>query len=370
MMITPSVLKTDNHITQWTDWKWQDRHAIQSMESLSSVIELSSKERAYITKVSKTCPMKITPYYLQLVDNENPNCPIRKMTVPDERELLVLPNELKDPIGDASGHNRQALSSLVHRYTDRVLLFPTRRCGSFCRHCFRKWRRTELPSNSEARTLAPAFSYIENCPSIKEVILSGGDPLMLEDDVLLSILSRLKEIPHIKVIRIHSRMPVVNPFRITNRLAKELSRFRPLWLVTHINHPREVTPSVREHLALLAKQGIPLLNQSVLLRGVNADVHSLQDLSWQLIEAGIQPYYLHHLDMAQGLSHFRVSLDEGMQLMRELQKDLPGYAIPKYMLDIPGGQGKVPVQYPYVINEADKTKVESKPGIYINYPDK
>lgn len=292
------------------------------------------------------------------------------MVVPDERELVVLPNELTDPIGDAGRGNRHSLPALVHRYPDRVLLFPTRQCGSHCRHCFRKWRREALPSSPLPGELAPAVSYIETHPDIKEVILSGGDPLMLKDEELFLLLSRLKAIDHVKVIRIHTRMPVVNPFRITNRLADEFSRFRPLWVVTHFNHHKEITQTAGKHVSFLLERGIPVLNQSVLLKGVNADTNTLRELSWRLVETGIQPYYLHHLDCVQGLSHFRVSIDEGLNLVRRLQGILPGYAVPKYMLDIPGGYGKVPLQYAYLKRSAlGSLVVESPQGHYVMYSD-
>jgi len=360
--------KTDPGL--WSDWEWQDNHAIRNVEALARFLILSPGDVSQIAGVSKTCPLKITPYYLQLINPQKPDCPIRKIAVPDGRELLAHPNELRDPIGDASPMNRHSLPSLVHRYPDRVLLFPTQRCGMYCRHCFRKWRRGALPSFPSARETASAVSYIRTHPDIKEVILSGGDPLMLNNEVLFSLLAKLKRIAHVKVLRIHTRMPVVNPFRITNTLAEGLSRFRPLWLVTHFNHPRELTKTARDHVSLLLERGIPLLNQTVLLKGVNADADTLRALSWGLIEAGIQPYYLHHLDCVQGLSHFRISIDEGTHLIRQLQGTLPGYAIPRYMLDIPGGHGKVPLEYPYVKRDAcGGIVVESPKGESVAYTD-
>jgi lysine 2,3-aminomutase len=364
------IMKSSIDPDLWSDWEWQDKNAIRTVDALSKSMTLSSRQLFHIEKVSKVCPFKITPYYFHLIDQKKPNCPIRKIAVPDEREMLVLPNEMTDPIGDTSHLNRHSLPSLVHRYPDRVLLFPTNQCGIYCRHCFRKWRRGDLPSSSSARNLSSAISYIKNHPDIKEVILSGGDPLTFQDENLFSLLSQLKEIAHIKVLRIHTRMPVVNPFRITNRLAEGLSRFRPIWLVTHFNHPKEMTETASNHISLLLERGIPLLNQTVLLKGVNTDADTLRELSWRLIEAGIQPYYLHHLDCVQGLSHFRVSIDEGMYLIRQLQGTLPGYAIPKYMLDIPGGHGKVPLQYPYLRkNDSGSIVVESPKGEGVVYED-
>ncbi len=354
--------------TDWSSWKWQDNAAISKASALAQAIALPSMEQSSIAAVAKVLPFKIPPYYAGLMERDNPQCPIRKMAVPDEQELVIRDGELTDPIGDTSTQNRFSMASLVHRYPDRVLLFPTWQCGLYCRHCFRKWRRRALPQMLPDHEVASAISYIASCPKIKEVILSGGDPLMLEDEPLFSLLSRLRQIPHVKVLRIHSRMPAVNPYRITQSFAQRLSQFRPLWMVTHFNHPGEITDTARTHLSFLVDNGLPVLNQAVLLKDINTDAAVLQALSWKLIAAGVQPYYLHHLDCVPGLSHFRVCIDEGLCLIRQLHGNLPGYAVPRYVLDIPGGHGKIPLEYPYLKERfSGRILVETPGGAYVQY---
>jgi len=215
-----------------------------------------------------------------------------------------------------------------------------------------------------------AIGYIEQHPEIHEVILTGGDPLMLSDEVIFEILHRLKQIDHIRTLRIHTRMPVVNPFRITRELAQGLRQFNPLWVVTHFNHPVEVTPTARKHLSYLVDSGIPVLNQGVLLKGINDDCDTLRELGWKLIESRVKPYYLHHLDRAEGLSHFRIGVRKGLKLLRELRGTVPGYAIPSYILDIPKGYGKVPLQYQHLNTDgSDQIYVETPDGEYIMYAD-
>jgi lysine 2,3-aminomutase len=315
--------------------------------------------------------MKVTPYYLGLMDPEDPGCPIIRMAIPDIREITVHPEELEDPTGDENPDlGNQPVPRLVHRYPDRVLLLPTARCGAYCRHCFRRRLAGRSDENATGSELSAALRYIESHTGIREVILSGGDPLMMPDEALLSLLSRIRKIPHVRLLRIHTRMPVVNPFRITTELAEGLSRFRPLRMVFQINHPREITSVALEYWARLTESGIPLLNQSVLLKGVNDHPDILRDLGWRLTEAGIQPYYLHHLDLARGTGHFRVGIRKGLRLLKALQGTLPGDAIPRYVLDTPGGYGKVPIQYPYLAETGpDEYRVETPAGRFITYRD-
>jgi len=359
------------HDRETSEWVCQNRNAILTAEQLAKHLPLTPKEYRNVEAACRRFQMKITPYYLGLIDPEDPACPIRKMAVPDVRELKVLNSELADPIGDANQElNNQPVPALTHRYPDRVLLYPTSLCGIYCRHCFRRRLAGRKEFAATQRQIATALRYIREHPEIREVILTGGDPLMLADQALESVLRQLKDIPSIRTLRIHSRMPVVNPFRITEELAETLSQFAPLWLVTHFNHPREVTDVAKEHLARLVERGIPLLNQGVLLKGVNDDPEVLRELGWKLIEARVKPYYLHHLDRAQGLSHFRVGVRRGLQLMRELRGTIPGYAIPSYILDIPKGYGKVPLQYHYLsTDEKERIYVESPEGDYVMYAD-
>ncbi|MBW2368891.1 MAG: KamA family radical SAM protein [Deltaproteobacteria bacterium] len=353
------------------NWRIQDCNAITCLDELCRHVAFPADEKAKILKACKRFPLKVSRYYLNLIDADDPDCPLRKMAIPDVRELIVSPYELADPIGDThSALNNQPRPALVHRYQDRVVFMPTTLCGMYCRHCFRRRLAGKHEQNPTQEELDSALSYIESTAGIREVILSGGDPLMMDDAALFIILARIQAAPHVRVLRIHTRMPAVTPYRITDELVAGLSRFRPLWLVTHFNHPRELTGVAIEKLRRLTDAGIPLLNQSVLLKGVNDRVDVLRDLGWGLIEAGVKPYYLHHLDLAQGLGHFRVSIEKGVRLIRELQGTLPGYAIPRYVLDVPEGYGKVPVQYCY-LNRMDvqRYQVEAPDGTRVEYLD-
>jgi lysine 2,3-aminomutase len=353
------------------EWRQQDGNAVRDAAGLSKYLPLSETARKNIETARLRFRMKVTPYYLGLMDPEDPECPITRMAIPDIRELTVHPEEMEDPTGDENPDlGNQPVPRLVHRYPDRVLLLPTAKCGAYCRHCFRRRLAGRSDENATESELSNALRYIENHAGIREVILSGGDPLMMPDEALLSLLSRVRKIPHVRLLRIHTRMPVVNPFRITKELARGLSRFRPLRMVLQINHPREVTALAREHWARLSESGMPLLNQSVLLKGVNDHTDILRELGWRLMESGIQPYYLHHLDLARGTGHFRVGIKRGLQVMRELQGILPGDAIPRYVLDTPGGFGKVPVQYPYLTEtDPNEYRVETPAGRSITYRD-
>ena len=353
------------------DWRMQDRNAVRSVKALSECLPLSPTARNGAEEAERLFRMKITPYYLGLINPNDPDCPIAKMAIPDIRELTVDPGELEDPTGDESRElNTQPVPRLIHRYPDRVLLLPTTRCGSYCRHCFRRRLAGRADRSATEFEISAALRYVKVHTEIREVILSGGDPLMLSDDALFSLLDRIKRIPHVRVLRIHSRMPVVNPYRITGVLVEGLARFRPLWLVLHVNHPREVTQITEERWRRLTESGIPILNQTVLLKGVNDHADTLRELGWRLLESGVQPYYLHHPDLARGTGHFRVSIREGLRLMRTLQGALPGYAIPRYVLDIPGGYGKVPLQHPYLNERKDGTLyIETLTGRCLDYSD-
>ncbi len=353
------------------DWRRQDRMAIRDAAALSSYLPLSGKAGKDIERARLRFRMKITPYYLGLANPEDPECPIMKMAIPDIRELTIHPDELEDPTGDENPElGNLPVPRLVHRYPDRALLLPTARCGTYCRHCFRRRLAGRADHNATQFELSAALRYIRTHTGIREAILSGGDPLMMSDESLLSLLERIRKIPHVRTLRIHTRMPVVNPFRITDELARGLSRLSPLWLVLQVNHPREITPIARKHWRRLTDSGIPLLNQSVLLKGVNDHTDTLRELGWGLIESGIRPYYLHHPDLAKGTGHFRVAVQKGVHLLRELQGTLPGYAIPQYVLDTPGGHGKVPLQYPYLKEKSSgEYQVEPPCGGQIAYTD-
>lgn len=310
---------------------------MRTAAGLSEYIDLTSAEIARIESAAKLQPLKITPYYLSLLDRNNPADPLRRMVLPDVRELHVAPGESADPIGDTGQY--QPVPCVTHRHPERVLIYPVMQCAGYCRYCFRRRRvdaDAEIWSSGVERK---ALKYIREHREIREVILTGGEPLLLDDAQLSALLKKLRRIPHIRLLRIHTRMPAFNPFRITRRLAVELKSFQPLWVVVHFNHPREITPVAGYYLDRL-RRNAPMLNQSVLLKGVNDNADTLRELFWRLAERGIKPYYLHHPDQAEGTRHLRPSLRDGLSLWEELSGTLPGYLIPRYVLDVPGGFGK------------------------------
>lgn len=297
--------------------------------------------------------MAADDYYLGLIDPDDPDDPIRRQALPDVAELLESPGELRDPIGD---NVHAAAENLVHRYRDRVLFFPTFLCPMYCRYCFRKIALNEAPVRLD-RVLPPAVAYVAAHPEVREVILTGGDPLLLSDERLDRVLGAFRALPNIERLRIHSRVPVTRPSRVDAGLVRMLASHRPLFLVTHFNHPRELTPVAEAGIRALVDAGITVLNQAVLLRGVNADAETLAALFGGLLRWQVRPYYLHHLDMTVGTSHFRVSLREGLATVRSLRGRLSGLAWPTYVLDIPGGGGKVPV-------DSDFVRETATPGVY------
>ena len=336
--MTPSI---DFAAHEWNDWRWQLKHAARSVNDLIALGLISSEDSAYSDQLATRYKTLISPYYLSLIDPHNPQCPIRKQALPSIEELKDVKGELSDPIGDQI---YSPTPIIVHRYPDRALLFPTFECPMYCRYCFRK----ETLNDSSIRlhqALPDALKYINNHPQIQEVILSGGDPLMLSDDKLKRLMIQVIN-AGVRRIRIHSRMVVTLPQRITHNLGsifEELSSEVHLMMVTHFNHPKELTEDSCHALKTMRDSGVSLLNQSVLLKGVNDHVHTLKKLSHQLINNSVFPYYLHHPDLTKGTQHFRLSISEGLQLYKKLRGQISGYLIPRYVIEIPRGGGKVEV---------------------------
>jgi lysine 2,3-aminomutase len=290
-------------------------------------------------------PIRIPRYYLDLIDWSDPADPLRRQVLPTTDERVVLPDDLRDPIGDDA---HRPVPGIVHRYPDRVLFLVTATCAVHCRFCFRR----EF-IGKPIRTLRPeqfdgAIDYVSSHPEVWEVILSGGDPLVFPDAYLATVFDRLRSIPHVRIIRVHTRTPAIFPDRLSGAFAELARRHAPLYLVVHVNHPREVTARFVERIGLVVDRGIPVLSQTVLLRGVNDEVETLTGLFRRLVEARIKPYYLHQLDRAPGTNHFRVPIHEGQRLMRALRGNVSGLCLPTYILDIPGGHGKVPLTGEYV----------------------
>ena len=332
-------------------WQKQLANRITTVEQLDKKIRLTDKEREDLLSMTARFRMGITPYYLSLIDKNNPDCPIRKQAIPTINELNVREEELPDPLGD---ERRSPIKGITHRYPDRLLLYPTYQCAMYCRHCFRRRIVGQSDKTLTSEEMDKAIAYIQEHTEVREVILSGGDPLFLPDEMLKSLLSRIKNIPHVRWIRIHSRVFVTLPYRITPTLARILKSVRPLSIITHVNHPNEITPQFKRAVDRILCSGIPMFDQSVLLKGINDNHETLQELFYRLMESGVKPYYLHQCDLAQGVSHFRTSVQTGINLMKGLRGFISGLCIPTYMIDTPGGYGKVPINYDYIKSYENK----------------
>lgn len=335
-------------------WRRQLVTGARDVDALVARGLVSAADAPALRLVVERYEMLVSDYYLSLIDANDPECPIRKQALPDVAELVERAGERRDPIGDTA-HGQAGI--LVHRYPDRALLFPTFRCPMFCRYCFRKVALNDEPIRLRQR-LDEALDYLAAHPAIAEVILSGGDPLMLSDERLAELLGRLRAIQSVRRIRIHTRFPVTLPMRVGASLARILGEARPLYVVTHFNHPRELTVESSAALAHLVGAGVTVLNQSVLLRGVNADGAVLGALFEGLLDRQVRPYYLHHPDLTVGTQHFRVSIDEGLRIVAGLRGRLTGLAWPTYVIDIPGGGGKVPLDSHAVRRDA------TAPGVW------
>lgn len=352
----------------WNDWHWQLQHRLSSLEQLERFLPtLTPQERAGILLANHKLALAITPYFFNLIDPEDENCPIRRQVVPRIEEMQTARWEMPDPCGEESD---SPVPGLVHRYPDRVLFLVTDRCASYCRYC----TRSRLVSNAAGYDFHPQFDrqidYIRRHSEVRDVLLSGGDPLLLSDDKLESLLGQLRDIPHVEFLRIGTRIPIFLPQRITPALGNLLKRFHPLFISIHTNHPRELTTEARAALGLLADSGVPLGNQSVLLRHINDDVTVMRALVHKLLICRVKPYYLYQCDLIAGSAHLRTSVRRGLQIMQSLRGFTSGYAIPQYVIDAPGGGGKVPVNPEYMLSHnADRVVFRNFEGRIFEYPE-
>ncbi len=352
----------------WNDWHWQLRNRITNLEQLERLMPtLTPEEHAGTLLANTKLALAITPYFFNLIDPADENCPIRRQVIPRIEETNTAPWEMSDPCGE---DEHSPVPGLVHRYPDRVLFLVTDRCASYCRYC----TRSRLVSNASGYDFHPEFEkqieYIRKTPAIRDVLLSGGDPLLLSDDKLDYLLGRLREIPHVEFLRIGSRIPIFLPQRITPALCAMLRKYHPLFLSIHSNHPRELTTEVREGLGRLADAGIPLGNQSVLLKHVNDDVTVMRALVQKLLMCRVKPYYLYQCDLITGSAHLRASVRKGLEIMEGLRGHTSGYAVPQYVIDAPGGGGKVPVNPEYVLSRnADRVVIRNFEGKIFEYPE-
>ena len=333
---------------QWNDWRWQARARIRSLEELSRIFDLSNDERDAVARHQGSLPLGITPYYASLMSREDAMEPLRRTHIPVGSEYLKTPGEADDPLGE-DGHS--AVPGLVHRYPDRVLFLATGFCSIYCRYCTRSRMVGEAGGDySFSRPQwEDALNYIADNPQIRDVLISGGDPLTLSDERLDYLLGRLRRIPHVEFVRLGTKVPVVLPMRITRSLIRVLKKHHPLWMSLHFTHPAELSPEVTEAVTRLADAGIPLGSQTVLLKGVNDSVDTLKSLYHGLLMRRVRPYYLYQCDPITGSSHFRTSIDKGLEIMQGLRGHTTGYAVPTYVIDAPGGGGKIPLLPDYVV---------------------
>ena len=353
---------------QWRNWQWQIRHRIRDLETLEEItdIRLNETQRAGFKATVNKFPMSITPYYLSLIDVDDlENDPVFIQSFPSPNELTVLDSDMCDPLHE---DHDSPVPGITHRYPDRVLFLVSNFCAMYCRHCTRKRRVGDRDNIPDQKQIAAGIDYIRKTPQIRDVLLSGGDPLLLSDERLDQILSELHDIEHVEVIRIGTRTPAVLPFRITDNLVSILKKYHPLWINTHFNHPREITQSSREAVAKLADAGIPLGNQSVLLAGVNDCPRIMRSLVHKLVSNRIRPYYLYQCDMSEGLSHFRTPVGKGIEILESLIGHTSGFAVPTYVIDAPGGGGKIPVMPNYLISwSTNKVVLRNYEGIITTY---
>jgi lysine 2,3-aminomutase len=352
----------------WNDWRWQNRNRVRTLADLERMIRLTDDERNAIRRHEGPLPVGITPYYASLLDEHDATQPLRLTVVPVMGEYVRTPGEADDPLGE-DGHS--PTPGLVHRYPDRVLLLVTGFCSVYCRYCTRARLVGATGERSiKKHDLEKALAYIAATPTVRDVLISGGDPLSLDEERLEWILAELRRIPHVEFVRIGSKQPVVQPQRVTPALVRMLKRFHPLWMSLHFTHPDELTPEVAEACGRLADAGIPLGSQTVLLKGVNDDVDTMRRLVHGLLKIRVRPYYIYQCDPISGSAHFRTSVEKGVEIIRGLRGHTTGYAVPSFVVDAPGGGGKIPISPDYVVGrEGDDLVLRNFEGRQYRYPD-
>lgn len=358
----------NKNISHWKDWKWQIKNSITKIDTFERLLNIhfTDEERVKLEEITSKFPLSITPYYLSLIDsNDYKNDPIFLQAFPSINESLVGNHEMKDPLHEDKD---SPAPGITHRYPDRVLFHISNVCAMYCRHCTRKRKVGDVSTIPNREELKKGIEYIKNTPEVRDVLLSGGDALLLSDDNLDWILTEIQKIPHVEVIRIGSRVPVVLPYRITDELVDMLKKHHPIWINTHFNHPRELTESSKEALRKLADAGIPLGNQSVLLAGINDCPEIIKKLCQQLVKNRVRPYYLYQCDLSEGLAHFRTPVSKGIEIMERLIGHTSGFAVPTYVIDAPGGGGKIRVMPNYLISWAtNKVILRNYEGIITSY---
>ncbi len=353
---------------EWHDWKWQLRHRVRELPALERIVRLTDDERAMVASLGDRLPVGITPYYASLFASDDPSDGLRRTMVPVGSEDLESPGELADPLGE---DHDMPVPGLVHRYPDRVLFLVTSFCAVYCRYCTRSrlvGKTGEYHFNQAQ--YERAIDYIARTPAIRDVLISGGDPLTMADDRIEWLLSRLRAIPHVEFIRIGTKVPAVLPQRITPALCAMLKRYHPFWLSVHFTHPNEVTPEVAQACERLADAGIPLGSQTVLLKGVNDDVDTMKELMHKLLRIRVRPYYIYQCDPIPGSAHFRTPVEKGLEIIEGLRGHTTGYAVPQFVIDAPGGGGKIPLLPSYLVGrDGDDVVLRNYEGKTFRYPD-
>ncbi|MGL5439975.1 MAG: lysine 2,3-aminomutase [Filifactoraceae bacterium] len=350
---------------QWNDWKWQVKNRIETLEQLKKYIPLTAEEEEGAAETLETLRMSITPYYLSLIDVNDPDDPIRKQAVPTAAEIRRTEHDMADPLNEDGD---SPVPGLTHRYPDRALLLITDQCAMYCRHCTRRRFAGQNDNALPLEQIDKAIDYISKTPVIRDVLLSGGDALLMSDENLEYIIKKLRAIPHVEIVRLGSRTPVVLPQRITQEFCEMLKKYHPIWLNTHFNHPNEITEESSRGCNLMANAGIPLGNQSVLLRGINDCQHIMLTLVNELVKIRVRPYYIYVCDLSLGLEHFRTPVSKGIEIIEGLRGHTSGYCVPTFVVDAPGGGGKTPVMPNYVISQGhDKVILRNYEGVITTY---
>ena len=349
---------------KWNDWRWQLSNRLNTAEDMEKVITVTDSERKAL-QTEGLFRVDITPYFISLIDPDDPNDPVRKQIIPVAEELNAFTSMMEDSLAE---DRHSPVPGLVHRYPDRVLMLVTTQCASYCRYCTRSRIVGDPGQTFNRKDFEMQIDYLKRTPQVRDVLLSGGDPLVLAPKILEELLGRLREIPHIEIIRIGSRVPVFMPMRITQELCDMLARFHPLWLNIHVNHPTEITKELADACDRMSRAGIPLGNQSVLLAGVNDCVHLQRELVQKLTRIRVRPYYLYQCDLVEGSGHLRTSVAKGIEIIEGLRGHTSGYAIPQFIVDAPGGGGKIPVGPNYLISMSDhKVIVRNYEGFITSY---
>lgn len=350
---------------QWQDWKWQLSNRITTLDELEQVINLTNEEKKGIKASLLKFRMAITPYYATLMDMENINCPVRRQAVPTIHETRISKCDSSDPLHEIAD---SPVPGLTHRYPDRVLLLITDQCSMYCRHCTRRRFAGNHDQALPMDNIKKAINYIKLHKEVRDVLLSGGDALCIPDERLEAIIKGIREIEHVEVIRIGTRMPVVLPQRITTGLCEMLKKYPPVWINTHFNHPKEMTPEAKKACDMLSNAGIPLGNQSVLLKNINDCPYIMKNLVQELVKTRVRPYYLYQCDLSEGIEHFRTSVSVGIEIIEMLRGHTSGFAVPTFVVDAPGGGGKIPVGPQYLVSQSsEKVILRNFEGVICTY---